>query len=98
MTPTPQPKALELADLVEKIHSFDVDFEAAAELRRQHAEITELRAALRALYLAAPTSLECNDFHHAHGDRHAYGEECKPREEYLRALSAARAALDRRTA
>ena len=42
-----QPEALRLADHLEHFRSFPKDLEAAAELRRLHAENVALRAALR---------------------------------------------------
>lgn len=51
--------------------------------------------ALKALYVAAPTSSECRDFHHSKSERHSSGEECAPREAYFAALRAARAAINK---
>ena len=56
-------------------------------------EIDRLRAALRTLYLAAPTALDCQDFHHSKAEQHTYEAPCKPRQDYLDALAAARTAL-----
>jgi hypothetical protein len=42
-----QPEALRLADLIQSRYGNDINDEAAAELRRQHAEIERLRGALR---------------------------------------------------
>ena len=57
------------------------------------ADKAELLAALRALYLAAPTSVDCKDFHHSRSERHALVGECKPAADYLAALSGARIAI-----
>jgi hypothetical protein len=51
-TPTPKPLALELAELMETFSpapNLQTRSEAAAELRRQHQAIVELREALRDL-------------------------------------------------
>ena len=53
----------------------------------------ELLAALRALYVAAPTSTDCNAFHHSAAERHGLGDRCKPAQDYLAALEQAGAAI-----
>lgn len=95
MTPTPQPKALELAHRIcwRYKHSSTYTFNEATMLQfaealtvHARAEIEALRKALNALYITAPTSLECQHFHHGRLERHAFGAECGPREKYLEAL------------
>ena len=94
-----QPEALRLADLLGFVDSLTpLPQRGAAELRRLHAVNEALLAALQGLYLAAPTSANCNDFHHGAGDHHAYGDECKPAADYWEALKAARAAIQLATA
>lgn len=66
--------------------SFDAD-------ARLIAAAPELLEALRNLYMSAPTSTECNAFHHSKEERHAAFEPCQPAKDYLSALSHARAAI-----
>lgn len=49
-------------------------------------ENQKLREALQRLYIAAPTSLECKDFHHSKREQHCYDEKCGPAQKYLAAL------------
>ncbi len=64
-----------------------------ASADRAIAENERLRAALNALWTSAPETLECQHFHHRKSEqRHPPGE-CGPVQDYLKALSAARAAL-----
>lgn len=55
--------------------------------------VSQLVGALNRLYVAAPTGLECNSFHHSRGEFHSHSEPCKPAAEYVEALAQARAAL-----
>lgn len=55
--------------------------------------VSQLVGALNRLYVAAPTGLECNSFHHSKGEFHSHSEPCKPAAEYVEALAQARAAL-----
>lgn len=54
--------------------------------------VSQLVGALNRLYVAAPTGLECNSFHHSKGEFHSHSEPCKPAAEYVEALAQARAA------
>lgn len=55
--------------------------------------VSQLVGALNRLYVAAPTGLECNSFHHSKGEFHSHSEPCKPAAEYVEALAQARAAI-----
>lgn len=55
--------------------------------------IEVLEKALSDLYVKCPTSLECKDFHHSKGERHAVDGPCGPADDFIAALSAASAAL-----
>ena len=55
--------------------------------------VSQLVGALNRLYVAAPTGLECNSFHHSKGEFHSHSEPCKPAAEYVEALAQARSAL-----
>lgn len=57
----------------------------------------ELLEALRNLYMSAPTSTECNAFHHSKEERHAGFEPRQPAKDYLSALSHASAAIAKAT-
>ena len=69
-----------------------------AEQKRRADCFPELLSALKALYIAAPVSTNCAEFHHSAGERHSFGDECKPRAAYLASLAAARAAIQLATA
>lgn len=103
-----QPEALRLASLLDEPPVWESQPQvvegwasnspldaAAAELRRLHSLNAELVDVLNALYVAAPISTSCAEFHHRASERHALGDECKPRADYLAALSAARATLSK---
>jgi hypothetical protein len=60
---------------------------------QEKAKSRELLEALKRLYFAAPTSLECSAFHHSKKEQHGYGDECGPAKEYLAALSDSLAAI-----
>ena len=94
-----QPEALECAHLLGSgFTDSHTRGRAAAELRRLHAVNEALLSALNALYIAAPVSTNCAEFHHSAGERHSFGDECKPRAAYLASLAAARAAIQLATA
>ena len=69
-----KPEALRLADAIDPFTRKFIDHltckVAADELRRMHAVNQELLAALRLV------TIDCNNFHHGHKDRHALGEDC----------------------
>lgn len=100
-------RATELADeagtliRLHKSSGLGMDADAAAqllerqatELRRLNRVNAELVEALKDLYFACPTSLECKDFHHSKAERHAFDQPCKPATDFLLSLAKARAAL-----
>lgn len=49
--------------------------------------------ALKDLFNACPTSLECNSFHHTKINQHEYNERCGPQHDYLMAITHARKSL-----
>lgn len=57
MTDMKQPEALRLAKTLEALGDYNFNTEAAAELRRQHAEIEALRAKLDELENQGPMSI-----------------------------------------
>lgn len=82
-----------MSEQPEALHPCATDSELRAELRRLRAANGALLAALKALYVAAPTTTNCHDFHHSADERHAFGAECKPVADYLAALAGARCAI-----
>lgn len=70
-----------------------VSREDLAKIVRKASAAPELYEALKALYVAAPTSIDCGSFHHGRTERHLLSEECGPAQAYLAALRTAGAAL-----
>ena len=76
--------------LRDSMHRIEQGVDVLIEQRdKLNAEIAALRAALNELYVAAPTSLECQHFHHSKSEQHSYNAECKPAKAYLDALNKA---------
>ena len=69
-----------------------------AAIRALLADLDAVRGALKRLYVAAPTGLECGNFHHSKGEFHRHSEPCKPAVEYVEAIAQAAAALKGATA
>lgn len=64
MTDMKQPEALRLAKTLEALGDYNFNTEAAAELRRQHAEIESLRAKLDELARQEPVEIDWPDYHY----------------------------------
>lgn len=58
------------------------------------AQVDELSRTLNDMYVAAPTAVECQHFHHRKNELHNALDECKPAKNYLSALAAAKSAID----
>lgn len=94
---TKKEAAQDLRELKQKLKQLDELQKQLTDARnallREGMQRDELLAALNRLYVACPTTIDCQHFHHSKREQHSYLEPCGPAGEYLAAIEQSRAAI-----